>query len=130
VVFDFTMPSRTVFRACTAAPESGENALTQTQVLPLCGTLVDADHIEGVLRLLQESALGVTFGDVWFNGATQINAALGAGDQLDEREGEYFQALLTESSQTWNDAFDGEMICVPDMGELPTATLAGNATLT
>jgi beta-lactamase superfamily II metal-dependent hydrolase len=93
-------------------------------------THVDADHIEGVLRLLQESALGVTFGDVWFNGATQMNAALGAGDQLDERQGEYLQALLTESRQTWNDAFGGEMICVPDTGELPTATLAGDARLT
>jgi beta-lactamase superfamily II metal-dependent hydrolase len=93
-------------------------------------THVDADHIEGVLRLLQEPALHVTFDDVWFNGAAQMNAALGAGDQLDEREGEYLQALLTESRQDWNRAFDGEMIYVPDMGDLPTATLAGDATLT
>jgi beta-lactamase superfamily II metal-dependent hydrolase len=93
-------------------------------------THVDADHIEGLLRLLQDSTLGVTFGDVWFNGATQINEALGAPDQLDERQGEYLQALLTKSGQTWNGAFDGKMIHVPDTGELPTATLAGKATLT
>src|SRR5271166_3132648 len=50
-------------------------------------THIDADHIEGILRLLQEPQhLGVSFDDVWFNGATQINAALDQGDLLDERQ--------------------------------------------
>lgn len=93
-------------------------------------THVDADHIEGILRLLQESSLGVSFGDVWFNGATQLNAEFGAPDQLDEREGEYLQALLTFSGQRWNNAFGGKPIYVPEHGELPTAKLDGDATLT
>jgi beta-lactamase superfamily II metal-dependent hydrolase len=93
-------------------------------------THVDADHIEGILRLLQESSLEVSFGDVWFNGATQLNAEFGAPDQLDEREGEYLQALLTSSGQRWNNAFDGKPIYVPEDGELPTAKLVGDATLT
>lgn len=90
-------------------------------------THVDADHIEGILRLLQEKDLGVTFDDVWFNGTRQINAALDQGDLLDEREGEYLQAVLTHSGQRWNGAFDGEAIFVPADGDLPTATLAGGA---
>ncbi|AGB26723.1 hypothetical protein Mycsm_06587 (plasmid) [Mycobacterium sp. JS623] len=93
-------------------------------------THVDADHIEGVLRLLQEPHLGVSFGDVWFNGTTQINAALDQGDLLDERQGEYLQALLTDSGQRWNDAFDGKVVYVRATGDLPVATLAGGATLT
>ena len=51
-------------------------------------THVDADHIESTLRLLQEPRLGVSFGDVWFNGTKQINAALDQGDMLDERQGD------------------------------------------
>ena len=93
-------------------------------------THVDADHIEGVLRLLQEPHLGVTFGDVWFNGTKQINAAIDQGDLLDERHGEYLQALLTSSGQRWNGEFGGEVICVPARGDLPTATLDGCVKLT
>ena len=93
-------------------------------------THVDADHIEGVLRLLQEPHLGVSFGDVWFNGTQQINAALDEGDLLDEREGEYLQAVLTSSEQPWNAAFGGKVIYVPAEGDLPTAKLGGDATLT
>ncbi len=93
-------------------------------------THVDADHIEGVLRLLQEPHLGVSFGDVWFNGTTQINAALDADDMLDEQQGEYLQALLTDSGQRWNGAFDGGVVYVPTSGELPMKTLDGDATLT
>lgn len=92
-------------------------------------THVDADHIEGILRLLQEPHLGVTFGDVWFNGTRQINAALDDGDLLDEREGEYLQAVLTASGQRWNGAFDGEAVLVGSHGELPTVILDGDATL-
>jgi len=31
-------------------------------------THIDADHIEGFIRLLQDERLGVEFADVWFNG--------------------------------------------------------------
>lgn len=93
-------------------------------------THIDADHIETPLRLLQEPGLGVSFGDVWFNGTKQINAALDDADKLDERQGEYLQALLVSSGQRWNGAFAGEAIFVPDSGELPVATLDGGATLT
>lgn len=57
----------------------------------------------------------MTFDDVWFNGTRQINAALDDGDLLDERQGEYLQAVLTHSGQRWNGAFDGEAIFVPQM---------------
>ena len=31
-------------------------------------THIDADHIDGALKLLQDETLGTSFGDVWFNG--------------------------------------------------------------
>lgn len=93
-------------------------------------THVDADHIEGVLRLLQEPHLGVTFGDVWFNGTDQINAAIDEGDLLDERQGEYLQALLTKRGAQWNGAFDGKVIVVPEDGPLPSIPLEGDAFVT
>ncbi len=37
-------------------------------------THVDADHIGGILELLDDTALGVSFGDVWFNGWRHLAA--------------------------------------------------------
>src|SRR4051794_22840069 len=33
---------------------------------------IDSDHIGGILPLLSAGDLGVTFGDVWFNGLPQL----------------------------------------------------------
>ena len=30
-------------------------------------THIDADHIDGAIRLLNDEALGVTYSDIWFN---------------------------------------------------------------
>jgi hypothetical protein len=85
---------------------------------------VDSDHIEGVLPLLQDDALGVTFDDVWFNGWKHIS------DMLGPTQGEYLSALLTSQRRRWNHAFGGGTVVVPDDGPLPVKTLPGGMTLT
>jgi glyoxylase-like metal-dependent hydrolase (beta-lactamase superfamily II) len=35
---------------------------------------IDADHIGGVIELLEDTALGVSFGDIWFNGYRHLPA--------------------------------------------------------
>lgn len=71
-------------------------------------THIDADHIDGVIRLLQEDlpSLGIQFNDVWFNGTEQMNQVMGA-DALGAKQGEYLQALITKKGLAWNRVFDG-----------------------
>jgi beta-lactamase superfamily II metal-dependent hydrolase len=77
-------------------------------------THVDTDHVEGALMLLADNALGLDFGDIWFNSYEHLRA-----DRIDaERggvQGEYLASLL--DGKSWNRATDGESIRVWDGGE-------------
>jgi hypothetical protein len=71
---------------------------------------IDSDHIGGMLPLLSSLDLGVTFGDVWFNGLPQLPER--AGDRLrGVAEGESLVRLLSSAARTppppWNSAFEG-----------------------
>ncbi|MFD0345963.1 ComEC/Rec2 family competence protein [Kitasatospora aburaviensis] len=69
----------------------------------LVATHVDADHIEGVIRLLQDHvALKLTIDDVWFNGWPQISEPAGL---LGADQGEMLQALIGSQQLSWNAAF-------------------------
>ncbi len=72
-------------------------------------THIDADHIDGVIRLLREDlkSLGFVFDDIWFNGTDQLDAVADAEDALGAKQGEYLQALLKKKKLPWNKAFDG-----------------------
>ena len=72
-------------------------------------THIDADHIDGIIRLLREDLgeLGFVFDDIWFNGTDQLDATVAADDALGAKEGEYLQALLKSKALPWNKAFDG-----------------------
>lgn len=90
-------------------------------------THIDGDHIEGIIRLMQDrTALGLRIDDVWFNGYPQIVAA----DTLGASQGEMLGALLTRDKLSWNTAFDGKPIGVPTTGKLPRITLPGGARAT
>jgi hypothetical protein len=88
-------------------------------------THVDADHIEGIVRLLGDRSMGVQVDDIWFNGWQHISDALGP------LQGEYLSALIERAPATpWNAAFDEKAVMVPDGGPLPVRTLAGGMQLT
>jgi len=72
-------------------------------------THIDGDHIDGIIRLLQEdlTGLGISFDDVWFNGTEQMDQVLAADDALGENQGEYMQALIKHLGLPWNKAFGG-----------------------
>ena len=98
-------------------------------------THVDADHIEGVIKLLQDTDLKCTFGDIWFNDWKQIDNLPDQDEippNLGPEQGEFLGALIEEmDNQAWNAAFGGNAIFVPDEGaELPSTTLAGGLKLT
>jgi hypothetical protein len=72
---------------------------------------LDSDHIGGLLPLFAAAPkLGISFGDVWFNGLPQLPAAQNLVTRS-VAEGETLMALLTgtggASPLPWNLAFDG-----------------------
>jgi hypothetical protein len=90
-------------------------------------THVDTDHIDGAIKLLGDAArLGVTFGDVWFNGYGHL--AEGPRDVLGARQGEELALRLLGDKLPWNEAFGHGAVVVGD--SLPSKTLDGGMTLT
>jgi beta-lactamase superfamily II metal-dependent hydrolase len=112
-------------------------------------THIDTDHIGGILKLLSDRSVGLTFKDVWFNAWPQI-AKIGkehvlgpAPVPIDTRavlgpkDGELLNRLLDLSTGSvtagWNRAFgttNDTAVVRPDAGALPVATLAGGMKLT
>lgn len=101
---------------------------------------VDRDHIEGLIRLLNDEELKFDVGDVWFNAYQHlVDPDLSIRDLNDDdsddimgpRQGEYMSALLLKRGwqANWNKAFDGKAIHIGD-GDLPIRKLLGRLTLT
>jgi hypothetical protein len=97
-------------------------------------THIDADHIDGVLILLQDEELGAEFDDVWFNGWPQLESlsADRARDVFAPLQGEFLGHLLHAQDQAWNRSFAADRGCVmvTDRGPLPARELPGGATIT
>jgi hypothetical protein len=90
-------------------------------------THIDGDHIEGVIRLLQDrTALKLTVKDTWFNGWPQMPAS----DLLGPDYGEMVGALLERYELPWNVPWGGGAVVVPDEGPLPSFPLDGGARVT
>ena len=90
---------------------------------------VDADHIEGIIKLLGDSSLPLDVDDVWFNGSSHLPDPEGKDDDefLGARQGEFLSALLEARELPWNEFMDGKTIYVPPetRGSLPKTTLKG-----
>ena len=95
-------------------------------------THIDADHIEGVVRLLGKPSLPLEIGDIWFNGAEHLpdDSEQPENEFLGATQGEFLSALIRERRLPWNQAFGGKTIFVPDTGRLPRKTLPGGMQLT
>lgn len=88
---------------------------------------IDNDHIGGAIPLLRERhELGVSFGEIWFNGARHL-----APDTLGVEDGNKLTGLLEapDLKDRWNRSFGGNAVCVPVDGTLPSHTF-GPLTLT
>jgi hypothetical protein len=101
-------------------------------------THIDADHIEGVVRLLQDAqALNCTFERVWFNGRDQLNQVPDpAGEPLGALQGEMLGMLIADyeawlGRAVWNRDLPGRLAVIDRAsGELPVVSLAGGCRLT
>src|SRR4051794_611227 len=89
-------------------------------------THVDADHIEGVLQLVNDAGLGVRIDEAWFNGYEQLPP----DDHLGAAQGEILSALLKARKIPLNAAFDGGAVCRRPGSDLPRVKLPGGLVLT
>lgn len=100
-------------------------------------THVDVDHIGGALDLLRErEQLGVTFGEIWFNGYVHLSrgGVVPEPDQEDilgPLQGEELTELIVAAgAKRWNAAVGGGALVVPQTGTLPALPLLGGMKLT
>jgi len=97
-------------------------------------THIDADHIGGVVKMLEKRELGARFDEVWFNGFPHLDAS----DTPPQSDVEFFGAVQGERLSTallelripWNKRFNGGPVRVREDGALPTVTLEGGMRLT
>lgn len=89
-------------------------------------THVDEDHIGGTLAQLQKNPGRLNPADVWFNGYRH----LAPPDRLGAVQGETLSTAIQDLGWTWNGAWNGGSVVVPDSGDLPTVTLPGGAVIT
>jgi len=96
-------------------------------------THVDADHIEGIICLLQDEELNCEFGDIWFNDWNHLEPLV-AGEtptHLGAAQGEFLGALLQAHQLPWNVRFDeGAVVLPPDPEPLPVRDFADGLQLT
>lgn len=89
-------------------------------------THVDADHVEGLVRLFAEKPLPFTVDSVWFNGWRQMEKSNGL---LGAMQGEFLSALLARRvPKAWK--ANSKPMLVPTEGKLPSYTLAGGMKIT
>lgn len=92
-------------------------------------THVDADHIEGLLKLVEDPNLNVSFADVWLNGFVHLKRPTGL-ESFGAKQGERFADGIVDRGWRWNGAFSHASVVITDEGPLPQLTLAGGMKIT
>ena len=101
-------------------------------------THIDADHIEGVIRLLLDAeALDCHFDRIWFNGRDQLDAVPDpAGEPLGGMQGELLGMLIADyetrtGTKVWNLGFADSLAAIDRKAPaLPVIELPGDCRLT
>ncbi len=88
-------------------------------------THMDADHAEGILQLINDRTLAVSFGDVWFNGYRHLPK-----DELGPAQAEMLGAVIEERGLAWNASFDGGPVEADGAPNLRCIPLTGGLRLT
>jgi beta-lactamase superfamily II metal-dependent hydrolase len=105
------------------AEELRARAITAVDLLVL--THVDADHVEGMILLVNDSELDLDIREVWYNGAPQLTS-----EQLGPVQGEILGALIAERRLRWNDAFGGRAALARDGEALQCVELPAGLKIT
>jgi beta-lactamase superfamily II metal-dependent hydrolase len=89
---------------------------------------IDADHIAGALKLIEDNECPVTFGDVWFNAYHHL--VHGDWETLGVEQGEQLSDALVARKWPWNESFGRNAVVARDPGKPPRIDLPGGLTLT
>lgn len=99
-------------------------ALDDRHIDMLVLTHIDTDHIEGTILLANDASLGLSIGEIWYNGAPQLTS------ELKPVHGEILGTLIAQRAIAWNAAFGGGPVYAPETGNLLVRELAGGLRLT
>ncbi len=89
-------------------------------------THIDADHIAGILKLIEDDALDISFEDIWFNGYQHLGKSRIRGVAQGERLSDY----LDKPHIPWNKTFNGKVVCVDKRKKFSPIKLLGGMKLT
>lgn len=84
---------------------------------------VDADHIEGIVKLLRNLPPNIVFKEVWLNGWRHLSET--PPRRLGGPVGEMLTALLTDGNFRWNTHFGARAVATSTTGALPMYDVAG-----
>lgn len=89
-------------------------------------THIDADHITGMLDLLEKRSIPLRPRDLWFNGWEHL-----PDDMLGAKQGERLSAAIVRRRMPWNTDFgEAATVVSPDGDPLPVVELPGGMVLT
>ena len=91
-------------------------------------THIDADHIAGALKLIEEDLTGLTFTDIWFNGWRHLPKS--SLESLGPVQGERLTTQLISQQWPWNHAFKGYAVIAETETDLQEVVLEGGMRLT
>jgi beta-lactamase superfamily II metal-dependent hydrolase len=91
-------------------------------------THIDADHIEGAVKLLANWPKNLKLAEVWFNAWRHLKHD--PGDLLGPVQGEMLSALIQKRGLDWNQALSGRAIAVVPDETLSPIELPGGMKLT
>lgn len=89
-------------------------------------THIDSDHIAGILKLIENDDLGITFSDIWFNGYRH----LGKSNIRGVEQAEILSDYLEKPHICWNKAFHAQAACIDKKRKLSPVELPGGMKLT
>jgi beta-lactamase superfamily II metal-dependent hydrolase len=92
-------------------------------------THVDIDHIDGIVKMLNQQTLPFKIEEIWFNGLEELKKI--PNDKLGSDQGDYLSILIGELGIPHNQThFKGGPIVIPADGKLPIITLKGGMGIT
>lgn len=91
-------------------------------------THVDADHIAGALKLVEDKTLANQFKEFWFNGRVHLLKAANL-QPFGAVQGERLTAALVKKVARWNTSFGGDAVMMSLTGA-PPSRMFGDATVT
>jgi beta-lactamase superfamily II metal-dependent hydrolase len=77
-------------------------------------THIDADHIEGILKFLEDGDRNIKVSEVWYNGFDQVSSALSSKEAMEAfsyRQADDLSKILTDLKLPWNSTFNNGPIC-------------------